>query len=255
MDNLFKATAGDFISREFSILISLVILLCLVISGCASSEVSRNVASNVDLGVQNAKNMVNGDSGNISDTYQNTSQTTKGVLLGGAAGAVAGGFTPAVGLIAGTAMGAVIGGSYGAYIDSYATLEDKLENRGVNVMVLGDQVMIVMRSSRLFDYMTPVIKPQSYSTLRLVAEYINQFTKTLVKISVYTADTGSRRVDVSLSQEQANNLSRMLQALGVDARLLYAAGYGGIHPVQKNTMDWENSDNYRVEITLEKLYV
>jgi outer membrane protein OmpA-like peptidoglycan-associated protein len=236
--------------------LSLSTLFCLIITGCASSAVQRDAAANIDLGVQNAKNLAyNATDGDIGDSYQNSSQTTKGVVFGGAAGAVAGSLTPGIGTIAGTAAGAILGGSYGAYIDSNASLADRLINRGANIVVLGDQILIVIPSARIFESMTADIKTPAYSTLNLVSEYINQFNKILVKVAVYTEDTGSRSVDMGLSQQQANRLAKTFVANGLDARVLYGAGYGGTHLVRKNSLNWDGNDNYRIEITLEKLYV
>jgi outer membrane protein OmpA-like peptidoglycan-associated protein len=88
-----------------------------------------------------------------------------------------------------------------------------------------------------------------------VASYINRYTKILVKISAYTNALGPKEVDLALSQQQADSISKFLLACGLDARLTYAVGYGGTHLVQKNSYSWGASDNYRIEITLEKLYV
>lgn len=234
----------------------LLINICFFISGCASSNVSRFAAANVDLGIDNAKNLVGfaADS-NLGDTYDNLSQTTKGALIGGTAGAIAGGMTSGVGVVAGTAVGAIFGASYGAYIESNINLVDRLTNRGVNIIVLGDQILIVLPSTRIFQPATSVIRPEAYSTLEMVTEYINRYHKMLVKIAGYTNDTGSERVDISLSNQQAQSVAKFFIADGMDARLIYAVGYGGTRLVSRNTCDWEGSDNYRIEITLEKLYV
>jgi len=238
--------------RLSSVLFAVALIAQLV--SCASSPVARTAASNVDTGKQNAKNLVNFDSNSsLAQTYQNTSQTTKGALLGGAAGAVAGYFVSGVGVFAGTAGGAILGASYGAYIDSLTTLQDKLENRGANVVEIGDQILIIVPSSRLFGYMSDQLQPQAYSTMDLLAQYINTFDKVLVKVSGYTNDTGSPRVDLALSQQQAKTVAKTLTLYKVDTRVLYAEGYGGTHLVAKNSNDWDNSDNYRIEITLEKL--
>ncbi len=231
------------------------LILCGLLSGCASSNVSRDAAAGMDMGVQNARNMTDsaGDT-NIVDSYQNSSNATKGALIGGAAGGVAGAFTSGIGVIPGAATGAILGASYGSYIDVNETLEDKLQNRGVTIVVLGDQVLIVIPSWRVFDPWSPRIKPQAYSTLALVARYINRFVKMGVNVTGYTDDSGSRTVDFALSQEQANNVLRFLQLNNVSARLLYAQGCGSTRLVTRNTGEWE-SDNYRIEITLEKLYV
>lgn len=234
-------------------------LLCLLfstfLSGCASSDVSRDAASNVDMGVQNARNLAGGAGDtSIADSYQNSSQAVKGAIIGGAAGGITGALSSGVGFIAGAAAGSILGASYGSYIDTNTSLEDQLLNRGANIIVLGDQILIVMPSARIFDDWSAKIKPQAYSTLKLIAQYVNGYTKMLVKISAYTDDTGSKTVDLSLSQQQAENVEKFLVAAGIDARVLYAAGHGGTRLVTRNTGEWE-SDNYRIEITLEKLYV
>lgn len=239
--------------KEGRWLLSCVISLVLILNGCASSNVSRDAASNVDMGVQNAKNLVSGAGDtNIADSYQNTNQATKGALIGGTTGGVVGALS--FGFLPGVATGAILGASYGAYIDSNETVADKLQNRGATVVVLGDQILVVIPSSRVFNTWSDKIKPQAYSTLTLLTQYINGYTKMLVKISVYTDNTGSKTVDLSLSQQQASAVAKFLTASGVDARILYAEGYGGARLVSPNNGQWE-SDNYRIEVTLEKLYV
>lgn len=226
-----------------------------ILSGCASSNVTRDVSSGVDTGVQNAKNLYDGATdGDITDSYQNTSQETKGALMGGAAGAVTGVMSTSVGFVPGTLAGVILGASYGSYIDSNTSLQDQLDNRGVNIIVLGDQVLIVIPSARLFNPMSASINPSAYSTLSLVAKYINSYDKMLVKVSAYTNDLGSQSVNLSLSEQQAKAVAKYLLASGLDARLLYAAGYGGTHLVDSNKTVWDGSDNYRIEITLEKLH-
>ncbi|OGT42902.1 MAG: hypothetical protein A3F42_08265 [Gammaproteobacteria bacterium RIFCSPHIGHO2_12_FULL_37_34] len=210
----------------------------------------------MDLGVKNANSLYNNSANsNIADTYQNTNQAMKGAAAGGSAGAVAGVFASGIGFVPGALTGAVLGASYGSYIDSTASIEDQLENRGATLIVLGEQILIAIPSERLFDTMTSNVKPQAYSTLELMARYINQYTKILVKVSAYTAASGSKSADLALSKQQASNVAKLLLASGVNARILYAEGYGGTHLVVKNTFGWQESDNYRIEITLEKLHV
>lgn len=244
----------NIVTRHYQKHFLLLILMCCMLFGCASSEVSRDAASNVDMGNQNAKNLVGGmGDTTVSDVYNNSSQATKGAVLGGAAGAIAGALS--VGILPGAATGLILGASYGSYIDSNTSVQDKLENRGATIVVLGDQILIVLPSSRIFQPMSSHIKPDAYDTLALTSQYINGFYKMLVKVSAYTNDTGSSRVDLALSQQQAESVERALLMNGLDARVVYAAGYGGSHLVERNTNEWDGSDNYRIEITLEKLYV
>jgi outer membrane protein OmpA-like peptidoglycan-associated protein len=231
------------------------ILFTAMLASCASSDVSRDAANNIDLGVQNAKNLVdNAGDTNIADTYQNSSQTAKGAVMGGVAGGVAGALYSGVGVVPGLATGIILGAAYGSYIDSNMSLEDQLENRGVNTIVLGDEILISIPSARIFNPYSSSIKPQAFSTLVLVKQYMNRFTSMLVRVSGYTADTGAKTPDLALSTQQAQRVAKFLHESGLNTRVLYASGYGGTHLVTNNTGDWD-SDNYRIEISLKKLYV
>lgn len=251
------ARVGVNISNKKHFITALISIgVAMLVTGCASSNVTRDVTSNIDMGVDNAKNLVDGaTTGSVADSYQNASQRAKGAMVGGAAGAVTGSMASGVGAVPGAVVGAVVGASYGGYIDKNVSLEDQLRNRGANIIVLGDQILIVLPSARLFESMTSKIKPDAYSTLELTAKYINSYTKMLVKVSAHTNALGSKDVNMSLSQAQAESVSKVLQASGVNARVLYAMGYGGTHLVEKNSWVWDGSDNYRIEIALEKLYV
>ena len=65
-------------------------------------------------------------------------------------------------------------------------------------------------------------------------------------------ETGAIRVVMWGSQ--AENVAKFLWRTGINTRLLYAQGYGGCKLVERNSGS-ENSENYRIEITLEKLPV
>ena len=100
-----------------------------------------------------------------------------------------------------------------------------------------------------------IIRPSAYSSLYQVAAFIRQHKKMSVKITAYTNNTGSARVNDSVSQEQANSIAKFLWDSGIDARLLYAEGCGGTNLIAHHSSEWNVSDNYRVEITLEQLSV
>jgi len=231
-------------------------VIFIILQGCASSAVTREAASNVDAGYQNANSMIdNSGTGSLAEGYQNTSQMTKGVVIGGVVGGVAGGATSGIGVVPGLLSGAILGGAFGAYLDGYSTLRDKLENRDVKVIILGDQVLLVVQSSHVFQSMTPVLRPEIYSTLDLVVKLINTYPNMMVQVAAYTNASGPERINRSLTQQQADSVAKYLWQAGVNTRMLYATGYGGTHLVEKNTIEWNNSENYRIEITLEKLPV
>jgi outer membrane protein OmpA-like peptidoglycan-associated protein len=230
------------------------VFLVLFLSGCASSGAQRASAGEADKAYITADyDIRHANESSFSDAYQNSSQTSKGVVFGGATGAAAGGLS-SMGVVPGLLTGAIIGGAIGAYIDQSATLADRLENRGVKTIILGDQIMLVMPSSLVFNPFTPDIRPTMYTTLDTVAEFINTYPNMTVKISAYTSQMGSCAVNLALSAQQAGNIEKYLVRKNVNTRILTAAGYGGVNPVAKDDGSWSN-DNYRVEITFEKVPV
>ncbi|HLB58175.1 MAG TPA: OmpA family protein [Gammaproteobacteria bacterium] len=232
------------------------IVAFLFLQGCASSDLSRSASNEADdMHLQTSNLLNNPGEGSAIIDYQNASQTAKGVFLGGGVGAAVGSMTSSIGLLGGAAGGAIFGGALGAYIDSHTTLRDKLENRGVRVIVLGDQILLVLPSATIFQGMTPRLRPESYYTLNQVAELISGYPNITVKVAANVTMAGPSRINRVVSQQQADTIVKYLWQQGIDTRLLYAIGEGDQYRVTKDTFDSIASDNYRVEITLEKLPV
>ncbi len=233
------------------------ILLFALLQGCASSNVSRNAASVGDSAYQGVDSSLrNVGNDNLVNNFQNSSQVTKGILIGGATGAIAGGLISGVGVLPGAAGGAFVGGGLGLYIEQNTTLVDKIKNRGAQVVVLGDQVMIVLFSNQLFYCNTPNLRPTAYSTLDMVAQLIRGYTTMSVQVAGYTDDIGSEQISCQLSQKQAESVVRYLGRRGTNTRLIYAVGFGDANMVQAHdTSSWSSGQNSRIEITLEKLPV
>lgn len=237
--------------KERIILFLLLIFITSLMVGCASSDVSRSAANSINnayLGVSSNCSQLN-----MADAYQNSSQTTKGVVIGGVTGGLIGSVTNGIGVLPGTVTGAILGGALGAYIDAHTTLVDRLENRGVKLFVLGDQILFVIPSNRIFNPLTPTIRYGAYSTLDLIAQFIGNYLNMSVKVAAYTNNSGCPQVDYALSQQQADNIVRYLWKRCINTRLIYGVGYGGSHLVSCNTLGWACSDNFRIEITFEKL--
>jgi outer membrane protein OmpA-like peptidoglycan-associated protein len=231
------------------------IFIPIFLQGCASSDVSRGASSEIQKTYQNASSAYNGDSISVGEAYQGSSQTSKGVIIGGATGAVVGGIASGwSGVLPGMAGGAIFGGALGAYIDSKASVADQIINRGNQVIVLGDQILIVLPSQRVFVEGTSKLQPYAYKTLDLVSEFISGYPNISVKVTAYTGNEGPEKISRSLTQEQANSVIKYLWRTKINTRLLYAEGGDGSKLVTGSGSDWSGA-NYRVEITLEKLPV
>lgn len=244
--NIFKA------SYFFS---SFFIFATLFLQGCASSDVSRGASGEIQKTYQNVSDAFDSDGVSLAESYQGTSQRTKGVMIGGATGAVVGGIASGwTGVLPGAVGGAIFGGALGAYIDSKTSLADQIINRGNKVIVLGDQILIVLPSERVFVEGTSTLQPYSYKTLDLVSQLISGYPNMSVKVAAYTGNNGPERISRSLTQEQANSVVKYLWRTKINTRMLYAEGGDGFKPVTVTDTDWSGA-NYRVEITLEKLPV
>jgi intracellular multiplication protein IcmN len=244
------------VNKQTNYKIVFIFFLFIFIQGCASSDVSRGAANEADKAYLDTDYALShAESDGLPDAYQNTSQATKGAVMGSVAGVGASSMNSGISLLPGLAVGAIFGGALGAYIDAHTTLADKLENRGVKVIMLGDQIMLVLPSVLVFNEMTSNIRSHAYSTLDLVAQFINHYPNMSVNVAAYTSESGSpEKVNLALTQQQAAAIVKYLWIKGINTRLLSASGYGGGKLVAANKPDW-NSDNFRVEITLEKLPV
>jgi outer membrane protein OmpA-like peptidoglycan-associated protein len=230
--------------------------LFMLLAGCASSGVERDTTNTIDHAYYGSGAALSSlTSGSAAGAYQNSSQTSKGVVLGGGAGALAGGLTSGIGMVPGMAGGAIWGGALGAYIDSRTTLVDKLQNRGVKVVVLGDQIMLVMRSAYLFHGTTSNLLTDAYSTLNLVAKFIGDNPNMSVRVAGNVTMAGPEEVNRSVSRQQAEAVVKYLWRTGVNTRMLYAVGEGGKNPVVKDELYLVDTENYRIEITMEKVPV
>lgn len=238
-------------SMSFKSALFLFIVL-LLLEGCASSGSTRVAASEADKVYIQTEQSFSHPGGDLRDAIQATDQRTKGIVLGGLTGALIGSLYSSIGVIPGLAGGAIIGGAIGSYVDAYTTPIDRLENLGVQVIILGDQIKFVIPSDLIFNSYSSTLRPHAYSTLDQVADIIGQYPNMSVKVAAYTSNTQSPAVNLALSQQQANCVAKYLSTRGVNTRLIYASGMGGTYLVTKNVSDW-STDNYRVEITLEKL--
>jgi outer membrane protein OmpA-like peptidoglycan-associated protein len=239
-------------NKRFLPIYTFLFLLTVFLQGCASSDVARGASSGFNSTYQGAANAFDSNGVSVTEAYQGTSSTTKGVMLGGATGAIIGGVVSGgSGILPGAAGGAIFGGALGAYIDAHTTLADQIINRGNKVIILGDQVLIVVPSQYVFVGTTPQLQPYAYKTFDLIAQLISGYPNILVKVTTYTDDVVPDSISRSLTQQQSNAVEKYLWRAGINTRMLYAEGGGSSRLITASGSEANN----RVEITLEKLPV
>ena len=123
-----------------------------------------------------------------------------------------------------------------------------LIEHGVKIMHVGETITVVLPSDKLFYPGSANINPCFKEILRVASEYVFCYEKMTVRIAAYTDCRCSPFCDRVLTLAQAQAVARELWCNGIDARLLYAVGYGPSFPIASNSSCLGQAQNRRVEI-------
>ena len=191
---------------------------------------------------------------------QEASNKAKGAAIGAAAGAVVGVLSGdnkderRKRALIGAGAGALAGTAVGAYMDAQEDkLRQQLQGTGVSVTRIGDDIILNMPGNVTFDVNRADINANFYGVLKSVALVVDEYDRTLVDVAGHTDSTGSVAHNMDLSERRADSVSRYLESQGVDARRVYAQGYGPHYPVADNSTAAGRSENRRVELALKPI--
>ena len=158
------------------------------------------------------------------------------------------------GALIGAAGGAALGGGVGYYMDvQEAKLRDKMRGTGVSVTRQGDNIVLNMPNNVTFDSNSSSLKPAGANTLTGVARVLKEYPKTAVNVVGYTDSTGTRALNMRLSQQRAESVASALIVQGVANERLRIQGAGPDNPVASNNTEAGKAQNRRVETTLSPL--
>lgn len=181
-------------------------------------------------------------------------KTTGGVALGAALGGLIGstiGSKDATSIAAGAVAGAVVGGLVGQQLDKQKReLEASLANDEITVTNTGDELIVLMPQGILFDTDSSVVKSSLYGDLGALSANLRNYPDSTVLIAGHTDNVGAADYNLTLSQERASAVSRILQSDGVAAGRISAVGYGEDQPVASNLNEEGRAQNRRVEIVI-----
>lgn len=158
------------------------------------------------------------------------------------------------GALIGAAAGAALGGGAGYYMDvQEAKLREKMRGTGVSVTRQGDNIVLNMPNNVTFDSSSSTLKPAGANTLTGVAMVLKEYPKTAVNVVGYTDSSGTRQLNMTLSQQRADSVGSSLITQGVAANRIRTTGAGPDNPVASNSTTEGKAQNRRVEITLSPL--
>ncbi|MGL5741191.1 MAG: type IVB secretion system protein IcmN/DotK [Legionella sp.] len=140
----------------------------------------------------------------------------------------------------------------GACDASIMKMAKKLNKKGVQVFTVGQDYMISIPASYLFESESPRIKWKSYALLNEIASFLKQFRKIAINIASYSNKYGSPEREHALTLARSRVVSDYLWSQVVDSRLIFTQGLGSDKPIIAFTQGGDNSINARVEITFRR---
>ncbi len=183
------------------------------------------------------------------------SKTAKGAAIGAAGGAVVGGV---IGKIAGNTLlgaiaGAAVGGAAGAFIgrnmDKQAA-EMRRDLEGAKVDRVGEGIKITFDSGLLFDINKYDLRAASRENLTKLAAILNKYPDTNILVEGHTDSTGTREINMPLSENRAEAVSNFLAGLSVQSARFAVHGYGPDQPLGDNATVEGRQTNRRVDIAI-----
>lgn len=196
----------------------------------------------------------------LLSSCSSTNKATKGGLLGGAGGALIG---AGIGAVAGNsksaAIGAAIGGAVGAgagvligkKMDKQKAELERIEGAKVETVTDANNlqaIKVTFDSGILFATGKSDLNTSSKSALLKFASSLKETPETDLTIYGHTDNTGSRDVNVRLSNERAQSVSTFLVANGILKERLTTEGKAYDEPVADNSTAEGKAQNRRVEV-------
>ncbi len=111
---------------------------------------------------------------------------------------------------------------------------------------------IVTLNNIFFDYANANLKPESFSELNRVAEFLKSNSGIKIEIGGHTDNSGSDATNDKLSKNRAQAVTDYLINSGIDASRITAVGYGKNRTVADNSTEEGKAKNRRVEFTIIK---
>ncbi|HET6560067.1 MAG TPA: OmpA family protein [Prolixibacteraceae bacterium] len=99
-----------------------------------------------------------------------------------------------------------------------------------------------------FDVNKDVVKPESYATLKTIADVLNENPQVRINIDGYTDSDGSDEANLDLSKRRSASVkNELVKNFGIDGSRIEAGGQGETKPVAPNDTPANKALNRRVE--------
>jgi len=208
-----------------------VMIIALIMSGCAAMKENRKTTFGAGVGA----------------------------ILGAGVGYAIGGGT---GAGVGAVVGGLAGGAIGHKMDKQERefkqqlAESQAREQAAAMSAVRrekDALILTFKSDVLFDTGSSTIKSAANSSGEIdrVAQILNKYPDSTIKVVGYTDSTGSESHNLRLSELRANAVKNALMVKGVRASRMVAIGMGKSYPVADNNTPEGRQLNRRVNIVIE----
>jgi outer membrane protein OmpA-like peptidoglycan-associated protein len=132
-----------------------------------------------------------------------------------------------------------------------AELRQQTAGIGLDVLSLGDSIIIRIPAAFTFDEGSAAVKPQTDATLLEIARTVKTRNQTFVDVFAHTDTTGTPSVNQALSDKRAAAVATYLAAHGVAKARIASRGLGASAPLYNpDTTETQRAANRRIEIRL-----
>ena len=184
-----------------------------------------------------------------------------GAALGAVAGAVIGyqgdhSGGALRGALIGGAAGGALGAGAGHYMDQQQAefnrqLADERRSNQIEIERLkNENLKITMNSEVSFAYNSSKLTPAFHQTLDKVADILNRYPRTSIRITGHTDSRGSAEYNQRLSEQRAQAVKWYLTDRGVNPARVQTAGRGEMQPRASNATEAGMQLNRRVEMLI-----
>ncbi len=183
------------------------------------------------------------------------SKTAKGGVIGGAGGAAAGAVigktlgNTAAGALAGAAVGGTVGAIIGRQMDKKAAeLEEKLE--GAEIQRVEEGIAVSFDTGLLFDFDSAQLREEAKENLAQLAEIMGEDDNTELLIVGHTDSVGEASYNQNLSERRADSAADYIISQGIAANRIDTEGRGESEPIADNDTEAGRQENRRVEVAI-----
>ncbi|WP_037551711.1 OmpA family protein [Sphingomonas sp. URHD0057] len=136
-----------------------------------------------------------------------------------------------------------------------ASTESELRSQtagiGLDVLRVGDSILIRIPAALTFDSGSSAVKPQFDATLKEIARTVRTRNQSFVDVFAHTDTSGTEAGNLALSQKRATAVATYLAGHGVAKARIASRGYGESAPLYNpDVTEGQKAANRRVEIRL-----